>query len=102
MTTPVNVPEGYKFNGMINVPDKVVEYRGFKIIPKLDMGSYPHLSHGNSFRCGFIILDEKGDHCMPGATWSSCYLSARASIDLWLEADRDAKKYWELMEPYRW
>lgn len=93
---------GYKFNGQINVPDKVVEYRRFKIVPKLDFGNSPYLSHGNTTRSGFIILDEQGSHCMPGATWASSYLDARAMIDIWLEAERDATKFWELMEPYRW
>jgi len=88
-------------NGIYNVKNRVVKYRGFEIKPKLDFGQYPYRSHGNVISTGWVVIKD-GCLAMPGATWSESILSARAAIDIWIESGFDAKKFWELMEPYRY
>jgi hypothetical protein len=88
------------FNGMVNVTVRDFEYNGFHIVNKLDMGSYPHLSHANSIRTGFVVTKD-GCNAMPGAIWFKCMLSAKAGIDLWMESGYTAELFWKLMEPYR-
>lgn len=88
-------------NGIFNVKNRVVTYRGFTIKPKLDFGSYPHRNHGNVISTGWVVIKD-GCLALPGATWSESILSARASIDIWIEANFNAEKYWELMAPYRY
>jgi hypothetical protein len=90
------------FNGMVNQIDRTVSYMGFTIKPKLDMGSSPHLSHANSYRTGWVVVDEKGCNAMPGASYSTSILEAKASIDIWIQAEFNAEKFWQLMEPFRW
>lgn len=94
--------EGTAFNGMVVVTLHKVFYRGFTIKPKLDMGSTPHLSHGNSYRTGWVVVDEIGCNAMPGASYSHSILEARAAIDIWIESGFDAETFWKLMEPYRY
>jgi hypothetical protein len=87
---------------MVKVPMRKVEYRGFTIKPKLDMGDTPHLGHGNSYRTGWVVLDANGALALPGGSYSTSILEARASIDLWIEAGFDGGTFWKLMEPYRY
>lgn len=89
------------FNGMVKVTMRRVQYRGFTIKPKLDMGDTPHLSHANLYRTGWVVVDRDGCNAMPGASHSPSILAARASIDLWIESGFNGDKFWELMEPYR-
>lgn len=89
------------FNGMVNVDIFYIHYRGFTIKPKLDMGSSPWLSHANSFRTGWVVVKD-GCNALPGATWCHSPFDAKATIDLWIEAEFDAQQFWKLMEPYRY
>jgi hypothetical protein len=88
-------------NGIYNVKNRVVKYRGFEIKPKLDFGQYPYHSHGNITSTGWIVVKD-GCLALPAAGWNSSILEARASIDIWIESGFNAEKYWELMEPYRY
>jgi len=88
-------------NGIYNVKNRVVSYRGFTIKPKLDFGQYPYRGHGNVISTGWVVIKD-GCLALPGATWSSSILEARACIDIWIEAGFNAEKYWELMAPYRY
>lgn len=89
-------------NGIYNVKNRVVRYRGFTIEPKLDFGGHPFLTHGNVINTGWVVISEDGCLAMPGASWSASILSARATIDIWIESGFNADKFWELMEPYRY
>ena len=42
-------------NGMILVPNISVEYKGYAICPKLDMGSVPWQVAGNQYQRGYIV-----------------------------------------------
>ena len=81
-------------NGIYNVKNRVVTYRGFKIKPKLDFGQYPYRSHGNVISTGWVVIDQNGCLALPAAAWDSSILEARASIDLWIESGFDAKNFW--------
>jgi hypothetical protein len=89
------------FNGMFNVKNRVVEYRGFTIKPKLDMGTHPWLTHANRISTGWVVVKD-GCLALPGACWDSSLLACRSSIDLWIESGFNAEKFWELMEPFRY
>jgi hypothetical protein len=94
--------EELRFNGMVNVKVMKIPYRGFTIQNKLDMGSSPWLTHANSIRTGFLVVDSQGCNALPAAGWCPSPLQCRACIDLWIESEFNADKYWELMAPYRW
>lgn len=100
-TTYVDDDETKLFNGMWQVKNRVVNYRGFSIVPKLDFGQNPYRSHANVISTGWVIT-KNGCNAMPGATWDSSLLACRASIDIWIESGFNAEKYWELMEAYRY
>lgn len=86
----------YQSNGIINVPIIQIEYKGFTIKAKLDMGCCPWNSKGNDIRRGYIIV-ENGCLVMPGGAWSHSVIEAKAMIDIYIEANRDAKIFWELL-----
>lgn len=86
----------YSSNGLINVPNIQIAYKGFTIQAKLDMGAYPWQSKGNDIRRGYIVV-ENGCLAMPGGAWSESVIGAKAMIDIYLEAGRDATKFWELL-----
>lgn len=88
-----------RFNGMVKVRWKQIHYRGFTIQPKLDMGSSPHLSNANSIRTGWVVVRD-GCNVMPGATYTGSPLSAKAMIDLFIEAKEDAETFWKLMRQF--
>ncbi len=84
------------FNGMINVPNIRIEYRGFTIQPKLDMGKHPWSSNGNTYRRGYVVVRD-GYQAMPGATWSENVIGAKVMVDSFIEANEDGQKFWEIM-----
>lgn len=85
-----------RHNGIMNVPDIEIEYKGFKIKAKLDMGKHAWLSNGNSICRGYIVVK---DHCltMPGGAWAHSVIEAKAMIDILIEAEGDAKRFWSLL-----
>lgn len=86
-------------NGMILVPNVFIEYRGFIIRPKLDMGSTPWLVNGNEYRCGYIITQDE-IQIMPGAVWFHSVIEARVAIDLFIKANKDSTVFWNLWNEY--
>ena len=88
----------YVHNGMINVPNVQMEYRGYVIVPKRDMGNSPWLINGNSVRRGYVIT-QNGVNVMPGATWACSLIEAKVMIDTLEETndkDGSAKTFWDL------
>ena len=65
-------------NGMISVPNISIEYKGFTIRPKLDMGSTPWLVNGNEYRRGYIVT-RNGIQIMPGGAWFTSVIEAVGS-----------------------
>lgn len=84
------------FNGMIDVPNISIEYRGYIIQPKLDMGATPWLSNGNSVRRGYIVTKDHAQ-IMPGGAWFGSVLEAKACIDILISAGGNGKRFWELL-----
>jgi hypothetical protein len=95
----VSITKETRFNGMVKVDWKQIHYRGFTIQPKLDMGSSPWLSQANNVRTGWVIVRD-GCNAMPGATWAGSPMEAKAMIDLFIEAEEDAEKFWKLVHEF--
>jgi hypothetical protein len=85
----------YVSNGLINVPNITVEYRGYKIVPKRDFGNQPYLVNGCVYKKGYVITDLVCN-IMPGATWSHSVIEAKAMIDTLHESIETGKDFWEL------
>ncbi|ALS10005.1 hypothetical protein ABE82_26715 (plasmid) [Paenibacillus peoriae] len=83
-------------NGMINVPDIKIEYRGFMIQAKLDMGSCPWRINGNDIRRGYIVVKD-GALALPGAAWAHSVIEAKTLIDIYLAAGQDGQTFWQLL-----
>lgn len=83
------------FNGMIQVPNISIEYRGYTIRPKLDMGGTPWLCNGNSIRRGYIVTKDHAQ-IMPGGAWFGSVIEAKAGIDILIAADGNGSRFWEL------
>ncbi|TQS01389.1 hypothetical protein [Paenibacillus ottowii] len=86
----------YRSNGLIHVPDIRIEYKGFIIQPKLDMGRNPWRIKGNDIRRGYIVM-ENGCLAMPGGAWACSVVEAKHMIDTYLESGGDVQKFWELL-----
>ena len=86
-------------NGMILVPNISIEYKGFTIRPKLDMGSSPWLVNGNEYRRGYIVT-RNGVQVMPGGAWFDSVIEARAAVDILIESNGDAAAFWNLWNEY--
>lgn len=86
----------FRHNGMINVPDVKIEYRGFMIKAKLDMGNYPWRSNGNDIRRGYIVVKD-GALALPGGVWAHSVIEAKTLIDIYLAAGQDTQSFWELL-----
>lgn len=86
----------YVSNGLINVPNIDIEYRGYHIVPKRDFGNSPFQSAGCIFSKGYIITD---GYCnmMPGASWSHDVIGAKVMIDILIEAKESGKDFWDLL-----
>ena len=83
-------------NGIINVPQIEIKYRGFTIKPKMDMGSTPWMSNGNTIRRGYVVIRD-GCLAMPGGSWSGSIIEAKVSIDTFIEAEENGDRFWELL-----
>lgn len=82
-------------NGLINVPNIEINYRGYKIIPKRDFGKYPYQNNGCVYSKGYVVTDGTCN-VMPGATWSHSVIEAKAMIDTLHESIETGKDFWEL------
>ena len=82
-------------NGLVQVPNISIEYRGFTIQPKRDFGSYPY-QNVNVYRKGYVCVKDYTNP-MAGATWSHTVTGAKIMIDCHIEAEGDGDKFWELM-----
>ena len=84
-------------NGLIKVPNILIEYRGYKIEPKRDLGSHPyHRSNGGVIYKGYVVTDGICN-VMPGATWAHSVVEAKAMVDVFIESNGDSAKFWELL-----
>ncbi len=86
-------------NGIIFVPNISIEYRGFTIRPKLDMGSTPWLSNGNYYSRGYIVT-QNNVQVMPGCAWFHSIIEARVAVDILIESNRDCSVFWNLLNEY--
>lgn len=82
-------------NGLVNVPNINIEYKGFHIVPKLDFGKYPH-SDVNTYRKGYVVV-KSGINVMPGATWASSIIESKEMIESYLEANGNAELFWTII-----
>lgn len=81
-------------NGLVNVPNIEIEYRGFIIKPKLDFGKYPYQGV-NTYRKGYVMTKD-GYNVMAGATWATSIVEAKSMIDSHLEAEGDPIRFWKI------
>lgn len=81
-------------NGLVNVPNIDIEYRGYHIIPKLDFGSYPYLNV-NTYKKGYVIVKDSMN-VMPGATWATSIIEAKEMINSLIESNGDGQLFWEI------
>lgn len=82
-------------NGIINVPNIDIEYRGFHIRPKLDFGRTPY-QNVNTYRKGYVVV--KGNvNVMAGGTWATSVIEAKAMIDAHIEADGNGEMFWKIL-----
>lgn len=86
----------YRYNGMINVPDIMIEYQGYIIQPKLDMGRTSWFSNGNQINRGYVITDGTCN-IMPGGTWAHSVLEAKVMIDIYIESAGISEEFWNLL-----
>lgn len=82
-------------NGMILVPNISVEYKGYTIHPKLDMGSAPWLVNGNKYRRGYIVT-RNGVQVIPGGAWFHSVIEARFAVDVLIESNGNGAAFWNL------
>jgi len=67
-------------------------YSGFKIVPKLDFSQHER----DKGIWGWVVT-ENGCNALPAATWARSQDEATALINIFLAADRDAGKFWNLL-----
>lgn len=85
------------FNGICNVPDIEIAYRGYRIVPKKDF-SVPYLSV-NEYRKGYCVIEkDRNVNVAPGASWAITVSSAKDMIDAIIEAGEDKEKYHDIIE----
>lgn len=82
----------------------------FRIVPKRDFGSGPGFWLPNAgttgtgnygfVKSGFVVTDGICN-IMPGATWFRTVAEAMSAIRIYIEAQGNAAKFWELMRAER-
>lgn len=85
------------WNGLVMVPDVRVEYKGFIIQPKLDMGATPWRIGPNDIRKGYVITKD-GANVMPGATWALSVSKGKDMIDAFLSSGGDAQNFYQILQ----
>jgi hypothetical protein len=86
-------------NGLINVPDIQIEYKGYIIKAKRDFGSQPYLSAGCVFKKGYVVV-KNGALATPGGGWYHSVIEAKIGIDCLIEANGDSVKFYELYDAW--
>lgn len=81
-------------NGLVNVPNIDIEYKGFHIMPKRDFGGYPY-SNVNTIRKGYVVVKD-GCNVMPGATWAHSVIEAKEMIESYIEAEGNGDLFWKI------
>ena len=76
-------------NGMINVPNIAIPYRGYIIRPKLDMGSTPWRCNGNDIRSGYIVVTQANIQAMPCGAWFNSVIEAKCAVDILIDVGAD-------------
>jgi hypothetical protein len=71
----------------------VLDYRGFAVEPKRDFGPVGFYIDGRFVKDGFVVVKD-GCNAMPGATWFRTIDSAKHAIDVFIDVDGDAYKFW--------
>lgn len=82
-------------NGLVQVPNIDIEYRGYHIVPKRDFGSTPW-QNVNTYRKGYVVTDGFVN-VLPAATWSSSVIEAKAMIDSYIDSNGDSDLFWKLL-----
>ena len=72
-------------------------YKGFHIVPKLDIGHPGFLIEGKWVKTGWVVTD---GHCniLPGATWAQTVEGAKSLIRAHIKSHGDAPKFWEIVK----
>lgn len=83
-------------NGLMPVPDIVIAYRGFEIVPKKDFWIQPHQDCGGIYKKGYVVTDGISN-VMPGAAWARSVVEAKAMVDALVEAGEDSDKFWQIL-----
>lgn len=86
----------YVSNGIINVPKILIEYRGYKIQPKLDFGGQSYQGAGYIHSKGYVVSDGCCN-VLPGGTWSHDVVGAKVMIDSLIESKETGKKFWDIL-----
>jgi hypothetical protein len=74
----------------------VNEYRGYRIVPKLDFGTGKgFLINGQWVKEGWIVTKDHAN-IMPGATWFLTVEEAQRGIDTLIAANGDAPTFWRM------
>lgn len=72
-----------------------VDHRGHSIIVKQDFGDSWHLIDGMPCAWGYVVVKD-GCNAMPAAIWFQTVRDAKAAIDILIQAEGDAQKFWVL------
>ena len=70
-----------------------LSHRGFTIEPKRDFGPVGFYIDGALIKDGFVVVKD-GCNPMPGAAWFRTIARAQYAIDVLIEVDGDADKFW--------
>lgn len=70
-----------RFNGLVVVPYVILRYRGYDIVPKMDMGRLPWRVGPNTIRAGYLVC-KNGRNSIQGEYWFLSVVEARAAINL--------------------
>ena len=86
----------------MNISAHKLNYRDFAIVVKQDFGGRPHLIDGMPCMWGYVVTagptqSYPGSNAMPGATWFQTVKDAKKAIDVFIEVEGNAEKFWNKM-----
>lgn len=87
-------------NGLINVPNISIDYRGYTIVPKRDFGNIAYQSNGCVYRKGYVVIGGEYRICnvMPGGIWFNSIVEAKDGIDTLIESKESGKDFWAIQK----
>ena len=91
---PASKGQNDVFNGQIYGPDICINYKGYEIRPKLDMGRTPWLVNGRKVDSGFVVVRNL-IQVMPGAIWFETVESAHKAIDALIAVNGNVDAFWK-------